>query len=48
MAVIAGVIGNSIAVNIAAIDSGSVICVDFSRHGVFMLFVFGDIVNVIV
>lgn len=48
IAIIVGETGSSMVVNTAIIDSGVVICVDFSRHGVFVLFVFGKMVNVIV
>lgn len=47
-AITVGVVGRSIAVIAAAIDRGRVICFDFSRHGVFVLFVFGEIVRDIV
>lgn len=40
-----GVMGRSIMVIIVATDSGMVICFDFTRHGVFVLFVFGEIVS---
>lgn len=47
IAIAVGVIGSSRAVMVAMSDSGIVVCVDFSRHGVLALFVLGGIVSVI-
>lgn len=47
-AVIIGETGSSIIAAIAMMDNGVVVCVDVIRHGVFVLFVFGEIVRVIV
>lgn len=47
-AIIIGDSGSSIVVNTVVIDRGSIICVVFSRHGVFVLLVLGNTVNVIV
>lgn len=48
MVVTAGVMGRSIMVIMVVMDRDMVICFDFIRHGVFALFVFGEIVSDIV